>query len=158
MVSYIIRRLGYAVIMVVLVSFVSFVIIKLPPGDFLTQKLAQLQARGDRSAEEQVDHLCEPASAWTNLFWCSTPPGSANFLRGILANPSIYERPVSEILLGERLGMTIILANCHPDDHLGDCHSPWGSIRRPTNTPWVIRSSQRSVSLAWECQVFCWRC
>ena len=36
MVSYIIRRLGYAAIMVVLVSFVSFVIIKLPPGDFLT--------------------------------------------------------------------------------------------------------------------------
>src|SRR5574338_131307 len=34
MLNYLIRRLGYAIIMVVLVSFVSFVIIKLPQGDF----------------------------------------------------------------------------------------------------------------------------
>jgi ABC-type dipeptide/oligopeptide/nickel transport system permease component len=32
MVSYIVRRVFYALIMVVLVSFVSFIIIKLPPG------------------------------------------------------------------------------------------------------------------------------
>ena len=41
--------------MVVLVSFVSFIIIELPPGDFLTQKLAELEARGDRSAEQRID-------------------------------------------------------------------------------------------------------
>jgi ABC-type dipeptide/oligopeptide/nickel transport system permease component len=29
----------------------QLLIIKLPPGDFLTQKLEQLRARGDRSAE-----------------------------------------------------------------------------------------------------------
>jgi len=55
MVSYIVRRVFYALIMIVLVSFVSFIIIKLPPGDFLTQKLAQLRARGDRSAEGQIE-------------------------------------------------------------------------------------------------------
>jgi peptide/nickel transport system permease protein len=37
MLNYLIRRLGYALIMVVLVSFVSFAIIELPPGDFLTR-------------------------------------------------------------------------------------------------------------------------
>ena len=47
--------LGYAAIMVVLVSFVSFVIIKLPPGDFLTQKMEQLRSRGDRSAEARIE-------------------------------------------------------------------------------------------------------
>jgi len=54
MLNYLIRRVGYALIMVVLVSFVSFAIIKLPPGDFLDQKLAQLRARGDRSAEARI--------------------------------------------------------------------------------------------------------
>ena len=55
MLNYIVRRLVYAVILLALISFVSFVIIKLPPGDFLTQKIAQLRARGDRSAESQVE-------------------------------------------------------------------------------------------------------
>ena len=43
MVNYIVRRMGYALIMLVLVSFASFVIINLPPSDFLTQKLEQLR-------------------------------------------------------------------------------------------------------------------
>ena len=55
MLNYIIRRVIYAFIMIVLVSFASFVLINLPPTDFLAQKLAQLQARGDRSAEGQIE-------------------------------------------------------------------------------------------------------
>src|SRR3990172_12336051 len=55
MLNYIIRRIGYALIMIVLVSFVSFLLIQLPPADFLDQKLAQLRARGDRSAEGQIE-------------------------------------------------------------------------------------------------------
>lgn len=50
MISYVIRRVGYAIVLTFIISFLSFVIMKLPPGDFLTQKLAQLQARGDKSA------------------------------------------------------------------------------------------------------------
>jgi len=45
------------IIMVVLVSFVSFLIIELPPGDFLTIKLQQLQAQGDLSAIQRQDEL-----------------------------------------------------------------------------------------------------
>ncbi len=55
MLAYIVRRLGYAAIMLVLVSFVSFLIIDLPPGDYLTQKMAELQAMGDRSAESRIE-------------------------------------------------------------------------------------------------------
>ena len=57
MISYIFRRLAYAFVMLVLVSFVSFVIIKLPPGDFLTQKLIQLRNRGDTSADQRIEQL-----------------------------------------------------------------------------------------------------
>ena len=52
--SFIIRRVFYAIVMVFLVSFVSFIIISLPAGDFLDQKIAELQARGDRSAELRI--------------------------------------------------------------------------------------------------------
>lgn len=108
MVNYIIRRILYAVIMIVLVSFVSFVIIKLPPGDFLTQKLAQLRARGDRSAEGQIEtyrkryNLDKPFMwQYSNWAW--------NFIQGDFGESFEYERPVSE-MLGERVTMTIILS------------------------------------------------
>ncbi len=108
MLSYIVRRLGYAAIMVVLVSFVSFVIIKLPPGDFLTQKVEQLRARGDRSAESRIEEyrirygldrpFIEQYTGWIT-----------KFVRGDFGESFEYERPVKD-LLGERLTMTIILA------------------------------------------------
>ena len=108
MVSYIIRRLGYAAIMIVLVSFVSFVIIKLPPGDFLTQKLSQLQARGDRSAESQIAEY-RIKYGLDRPFMVQYSTWALNFLKGDFGESFEYERPVKD-LLGQRLGMTIILA------------------------------------------------
>jgi len=107
MVSYIVRRVFYALIMVVLVSFVSFIIIKLPPGDFLTQKLAQLRARGDRSAEGQIEtyrkrYNLDKPFMWQYSNW------AVNFLKGDFGESFEYERPVRE-MLGERVTMTIIL-------------------------------------------------
>jgi peptide/nickel transport system permease protein len=107
MVSYILRRVFYALIMIVLVSFVSFLIIKLPPGDFLTQKLAQLRARGDRSAEGQIEtyrkrYNLDKPFIWQYSNW------AVNFLKGDFGESFEYERPVRE-MLGERVTMTIIL-------------------------------------------------
>src|SRR5512139_1187702 len=107
MVNYIIRRILYAVIMIVLVSFVSFLIIKLPPGDFLTQKLAQLRARGDRSAEGQIEtyrvrYNLDKPFLWQYGNW------AWNFLQGDYGESFEYERPVKE-MLGERVTMTIVL-------------------------------------------------
>lgn len=108
MLNYIIRRLGYALIMVALVSFTSFVIMKLPPGDFLTQKLAQLRARGDRSAEARVEQyrirygLDRPFME-QYLGWVT------KFVQGDFGESFEYERPVKD-MLGERLTMTVILA------------------------------------------------
>ena len=108
MLSYIARRLLYMVIMVVLVSFVSFIIIELPPGDFLTQKLQELQARGDRSAQDRIESyrirykLDQPLMAryWN---WVS------NFVKGDFGESFQFERPVREII-GQRILMSMILA------------------------------------------------
>lgn len=107
MVNYIIRRLIYALIMIVLVSFVSFVIIKLPPGDFLTQKLAQLRARGDRSAEGQIETYRKRYNLDKPFMWQYTN-WAVNFVKGDFGESFEYERPVKE-MLGERVTMTIIL-------------------------------------------------
>jgi peptide/nickel transport system permease protein len=108
MVAFIIRRVFYAVIMLVLVSFVSFIVIQLPPGDFLTQKIAELQARGDRSAELRVNEyrarygLDQPllTQYW---IWVS------NFVKGDFGESFEYERPVAD-LIGQRFALTVVLA------------------------------------------------
>ncbi len=108
MLSYILRRLGYAVVMVVVVSFVSFIIIDLPPGDALTQELARLQALGDRSAEQTVDALRVRYGMDQPLltrYWI----WATHFVQGDFGQYFTYQRPVSE-LLGERFYLTLILA------------------------------------------------
>jgi peptide/nickel transport system permease protein len=108
MLSYIAKRILYMLVMVVLVSFVSFLIIELPPGDFLTQKLQELQARGDRSAALRIDEyrarykLDEPLmSRYWN--WIT------NFVTGDFGESFEFERPVREII-GQRALMSVILA------------------------------------------------
>lgn len=108
MLSYIVRRLGYALVMIVLVSFVSFLIIELPPGDFLTQKLDELNAQGDRSAQLRIAEyrarygLDKPL---LERYWI----WASNFIQGDFGESFQYERPVKD-LLGERVLMTVIIA------------------------------------------------
>ncbi len=108
MLNYIVRRLVYAVILLVLISFVSFVIINLPPGDFLTQKIAQLQARGDRSAESRIEDY-RVRYGLDKPFLTRYTTWVINFARGDFGESFEYERPVKE-LLGERVTFTIVLA------------------------------------------------
>jgi peptide/nickel transport system permease protein len=108
MLPFLTRRLVYIVIMMVLVSFVSFIVIELPPGDFLTQKLEELQARGDLSAQNRIEEyrarygLDEPLLSryW---IWIS------HFIVGDFGDSFEFERPVTTII-GQRVGFSIILA------------------------------------------------
>jgi peptide/nickel transport system permease protein len=108
MLAYIVRRLSYTLVLLVLLSFVSFIIINLPPGDYLTFKLADLQARGDRSAQDRIDEyrarygLDEPFLA-QYFNWIT------NFVKGDFGESFQYERPVAD-LLGQRILLTTILA------------------------------------------------
>ena len=52
MTAYVVRRLFYMVITLVLVSVVGFAIIQLPPGDFLSSHLRQLGITGTQLTEE----------------------------------------------------------------------------------------------------------
>lgn len=108
MATYIFRRVVYAAIMVVLVSFVSFVIIELPPGDFLTQKIEQLRARGDRSAESRIEEY-RIRYGLDKPFMVRYTTWAVNFLRGDFGESFEYERPVRD-LLGQRVLFTVVLS------------------------------------------------
>ena len=106
--SFIIRRVFYAIIMLFVVSFVSFVIISLPAGDFLDQKIAELEARGDRSASARVDDYRERYGLDQPLltqYWLWI----TNFVQGDFGLSFEYDRPVRE-LIGQRLALSIVLS------------------------------------------------
>ena len=108
MLAYIVRRLGYAVLMLVLVSFVSFLIIDLPPGDYLTQKMAELQAQGDRSAESRIEgyrvrYGLDKPLLTRYVIWIT------NFVQGDFGESFAHEVPVRQ-LIGQRFAMTAIFA------------------------------------------------
>ncbi len=53
MLQYIFQRFLYMLVTLFAVSIVSFVIIELPPGDYLTSYAAQLAASGDTVDQAQ---------------------------------------------------------------------------------------------------------
>jgi peptide/nickel transport system permease protein len=106
--SFVIRRVFYAIIMLIVVSFVSFIIISLPQGDFMDQKIAELSARGDRSAALRIEEYRERYGLDKPLvtqywLWIS------NFVQGDFGLSFEYDRPVRE-LIGQRLTLSIILS------------------------------------------------
>ncbi len=108
MLSFLVRRIFYAIIMLVVVSFVSFIIITLPPGDFMTQKIAELQARGDKSAELRIDEYRERYGLDQPLmtqYWL----WASNFIKGDFGLSFEYDQPVAT-LLKQRFPLSVTLA------------------------------------------------
>ena len=88
----------------VIISIVSFVIIQLPPGDYLTSYIAALEATGQSVNQEQVEqlraryHLDQPLAV-QYLKW------AGGLLKGDLGTSFEWNRPV-RALIGERLALT----------------------------------------------------
>src|SRR5919109_4322658 len=57
MLGYILRRLLVAIGTVWTVSVISFVIIQLPPGDYVTSYIAQMAATGSIVSEQEAENL-----------------------------------------------------------------------------------------------------
>lgn len=109
MLTYIGRRVMLMVPTVFVISVVAFIIIQLPPGDYLTTIVSQLQAQGDQIDKAELASL----SARYGLdqpvvvqYWKWI---SGILLHGDFGMSFAWNRPVSA-LLGERLPLTIVLA------------------------------------------------
>src|SRR5256885_17072739 len=59
MLRYTLHRLLVMIPTLLVISFLTFAILKLPPGDFLSNQIAELKSQGDSAALEKVDFLRE---------------------------------------------------------------------------------------------------
>src|SRR5438067_3680389 len=116
MLRYTLQRMLIMIPTLLVISFITFAIIKLPPGDFLSNQIAELQSQGDRAALEKVDFLrkqygldrpfIEQYAVWVGLW--PTERGFSGLLQGDLGWSFEHDLPVREVV-GDRLLLSFIL-------------------------------------------------
>jgi peptide/nickel transport system permease protein len=108
MLAYLLRRIGLAVITVWAITVVTFIILQLPPGDFVDAYVAQASAMGTAISAAEADALRHAYGLDQSLLvqyykWLS------HIVRGEFGQSFEYGRPVTEVI-GDRLWLTILLS------------------------------------------------
>ena len=107
MIQYLLRRLVTMATTLVAISVLVFIIIQLPPGDYLTTYIAEIQAQGETVGEDRIAFLREQYGL-DKPMWQQYLVWATGLLHGNLGYSFEYNQPVSE-LIGERLWLTVIL-------------------------------------------------
>jgi peptide/nickel transport system permease protein len=106
---YLFRRLLLAIPTLFAISVLSFAVIELPPGDYLDQKVVELeQIMGDASSRARAEHLrhrygLDQPVYVRYLKW------AGGFVHGDFGESFRYEREVKD-LIWERLGYTLLVS------------------------------------------------
>ncbi len=110
MLAYIVRRVMIMIPTLIAISIISFTIIQLPPGDFLTTYVAQLSASGETVDQSELDALRERFGLDQPMY-IQYLKWAWNFVHGDFGHSFEWNKPVSE-LIGERLGLTVLISIC----------------------------------------------
>jgi peptide/nickel transport system permease protein len=108
MLAYLVRRLMLAVLTMWAVSVLSFIIIQLPPGDYITTYIAQMSASGSFVSAQEAEALRQQYGLDKPLYvqylrWM------ALMLQGNFGMALEYSRPVTEVI-GDRLWLTMVVS------------------------------------------------
>ncbi len=116
MLNYLIRRIAIMIPTLLVISLATFVIIKLPPGDYLSNQMQELKAQGDQAALEKLEFLRTEYGLDRSMLaqygiwmgFIEGPNGYSGILQGDLGWSFEYQRPVDEVV-GDRLFFSFVL-------------------------------------------------
>jgi peptide/nickel transport system permease protein len=106
--GYIARRFLYMLLLLLMGSMVSFAIITLPPGDYLSYYVDRMTMAGVAVSEEDLAGL-RRYYGLDDPFYVQYAKWLFRVLQGDLGRSFGWNRPVAE-LIWERLGMTVLVA------------------------------------------------
>ena len=109
MTQYITRRLFYVVLSAVALSIVAFIIIQLPPGDYVTQFVFQMEQRGLVVDEAMMRALYQRFAFDRPLHEQYLRWIGNIILRGDFGESMAFNAPVAE-LIGERIVLTVTIS------------------------------------------------
>jgi peptide/nickel transport system permease protein len=107
MLAFLTRRVLTMIWTLIGISVLVFVIIQLPPGDYLTTYIAEIQAQGERMQEEKIAFLREQYGLDRPL-WQQYLVWATGLLQGDLGYSFEYNQPVADVI-GDRMFLTMVL-------------------------------------------------
>jgi peptide/nickel transport system permease protein len=109
MLSYVLRRSGLMIPTLLAVSLISFIVIQLPPGDFLSSYVAQLRLEGDLIDEQEIMSLQQRYGLGQPIYVQYWKWITGILLRGDWGQSMEWRKPV-KALIWERIGLTMVLS------------------------------------------------
>ena len=116
MLAYIVRRLAGMIPTLLIISVLIFLIIELPPGDYLSNQIEQLRAQGETASIARLEFL-RREFALDEPFWIRYgvwmgmwpgPNGFSGILQGNFGWSFEYSKPVDQVVSGTLL-LTVVL-------------------------------------------------
>ncbi len=117
MFNYLVQRLLIMIPTLLVISFLIFIIIQLPPGDFLSNRLAELQSQGDTAATERIQFLraqygldrpfLDQYAIWLGVW--PGPDGFSGMLQGDMGHSFEFDLPVNQVV-GDRIWLSVVVS------------------------------------------------
>jgi len=109
MLAFMVRRTIYMVVTLFLVSVLSFAIIQLPPGDYLSSMVAGMSEQGQQVDQQFIEAMRERYGLGDPVYVQYWKWISGIVLRGDFGQSFEWNRPVSTLIY-ERMGLTLALS------------------------------------------------
>jgi len=111
MLTFIGHRLLQLIPLLIAISIISFVLIQLPPGDYLTTYIQQLELSGTDVSEGTVQSLKQQYGLDQPMYMQYFIWIKNILLHGDFGRSFTWNEPVSDVI-GERLGLTVVISIC----------------------------------------------
>ena len=108
MANYIVRRIIYMILLLLILSFVSFVIIQLPPGDYLSTMIENMRNLGMTVDEEMIRAL-ETRYGLNQPLMLQYLKWLGNLLQGDMGRSFQWNEEVTT-LIAQRLALTVTIS------------------------------------------------
>jgi peptide/nickel transport system permease protein len=116
MIMFLLRRFVTMAVTLLIISALVFFIIKLPPGDFLTNQISELRAQGEAASAAKAEFLIKQYGldrpVWEQyLVWIGVWPGPGGYsglLQGDWGWSFEFDKPVNEVV-GDALWLTLLV-------------------------------------------------
>ena len=109
MLQYILNRVLVAIPTLLVVTIISFMLIQLPPGDYLTSYIATLESQGEVVREEELENLKQRYALDKPIYVQYLKWITDILFHGDFGVSFAYDRSVRELVM-ERMALTIVVS------------------------------------------------
>jgi peptide/nickel transport system permease protein len=108
MINYIIRRIGYMMVTLVIICILSYLIVELPPGSYVEFEIQRLRQQGGNIGLDQIREL-EVRYGLNDPMYVRFWKWISGFVRGDFGESFAYRLPVRDLIFN-RLGLTVAIS------------------------------------------------